>query len=119
MRLPWSIADELAGDHQPGGDARRQAHAPLRPQPEVADLGHQLLGQRVGDLAADLLLLGGARRQLVGTQRLVDRAAQARVELDLAGCHGEILHHHHLRPRQHGRRLDLARALGAAGEQGQ
>ena len=46
--------DELAADHEPGGDARRQADAALRLEAEVADLDHQLVRQRVGDLPADL-----------------------------------------------------------------
>ena len=33
---------------------------------------------------------------LVGTQRLIDGAAQARIELDLARPHREVLHHHDL-----------------------
>ena len=73
-----------------------------RRQPQIADLGHELVGHGVRRLPADLELLGCARRAVVGPERLVDRAAQAGVELNLTRRHGEILDHHDLRPRQFG-----------------
>ncbi len=70
------VRDELARDDQSGSRARRQPGTALGWQAEITDLDHQLVGQRIGDLAADLLFLGRAWRQLVGTQRLVDRATR-------------------------------------------
>ncbi len=52
---------QLAGDQQGALGAGRHRAAALGVQPQIADLDHELVGDRVGDLATDLQLLRGAR----------------------------------------------------------